>query len=61
MDGGAQQATVHGVAKSQTQLSDFTLYKLLTSLSLSCLIYKPGIIIPVPQHYYEDTMSTEST
>ena len=29
MDGGAQQATVHGVAKSQTQLSNFT------SLSLS--------------------------
>ena len=25
MDGGAWQATVHGVAKSQTQLSDFTL------------------------------------
>ena len=24
MDGGAWQATVHGVAKSQTQLSDFT-------------------------------------
>jgi len=25
MDGGAWWATVHGVAKSQTQLSDFTL------------------------------------
>ena len=24
MDGGAWQATVHGVTKSQTQLSDFT-------------------------------------
>ena len=24
MDGGAWQATVHGVAKSRTQLSDFT-------------------------------------
>ena len=24
MDGGAWQAAVHGVAKSQTQLSDFT-------------------------------------
>ena len=24
MDGGAWQATVHGVAKSQTQLNDFT-------------------------------------
>ena len=30
MDGGAWQATVHGVAKSRTRLSDFTylLYKL---------------------------------
>ena len=26
MDGGAWQATVHGVAKSQTRLSDFTLF-----------------------------------
>ena len=26
MDGGAWQATVHGVAKSQTKLSDFTHY-----------------------------------
>ena len=25
MDGGAWQATVHGIAKSQTRLSDFTL------------------------------------
>ena len=25
MDGGASQAPVHGVAKSQTRLSDFTL------------------------------------
>ena len=25
MDGGAQWATVHGVSKSQTRLSDFTL------------------------------------
>ena len=26
MDGGAQQATVHRVAKSQTRLSDFTFF-----------------------------------
>ena len=26
MDGGICQATVHGVAKSQTQLSDFTFF-----------------------------------
>ena len=26
MDGGAWQAAVHGVAKSQTQLSEFTFF-----------------------------------
>ena len=26
MDGGAWQATVHGVAKSRTQLNDFTFF-----------------------------------
>ena len=29
MDGGAWQATVHEVAKSQTQLSDFTCFLLV--------------------------------
>ena len=32
MDGGAWWSTVHGVAKSQTQLSDFTF-----NFSLSCI------------------------
>ena len=32
MDGGAWWATVHGVAKSQTRLSDFTF-----NFSLSCI------------------------
>ena len=36
MDGGAWQATVHGVAKSQTRLSDFT-YLLTYSLSAGVL------------------------
>ena len=31
MDGGAWWATVHGVAKSQTRLSDFTLFHFLFS------------------------------
>ena len=40
MDGGVWQATVHGVAKSQTQLSDFTFTfygfsKLFFNLTLS--------------------------
>ena len=30
MDGGARWATVHGVAKSQTQLGDFTSFILLS-------------------------------
>ena len=35
MDGGAWWATVHGVAKSWTRLSDFTFTPLLTSNELS--------------------------
>ena len=36
MDGGAWQATVHGVAKSRTRLSDFT--------SLPCLFLALGTV-----------------
>ena len=32
MDGGAWRATVHGIAKSQTRLSDFTLSSFSDSL-----------------------------
>ena len=35
MDGGAWWATVHGVAKSQTQLSDFT-------FTFKCMMLKQG-------------------
>ena len=42
MDGGAWWATVHGVAKSRTRLSDFTLLK-RTKL-LICLKVSPGLI-----------------
>ena len=38
MDGGAWLATVHGVAKSQTRLSDFT-----TLVSCNCLFSCPKI------------------
>ena len=43
MDGGAWQATVHGVTKGQTQLSDFTLYAYLNNLRtyLKVLIFFP--------------------
>ena len=33
MDGGAWRATVHGVAKSQTRLSDFTYFTFKTCLA----------------------------
>ena len=33
MDGGAWRATVHGVAKSQTRLSDFTYFTFKTWLA----------------------------
>ena len=36
MDGGAWQATVHGVAKSRTGLSDFTFTFLLFLFSSGC-------------------------
>ena len=46
MDGGAWQATVHGVAKSWTQLSDFT------SLHLCEKYYKPITV----QRYIADSV-----
>ena len=36
MDRGAWWATVHGVAKSQTQLSDFTFTRILTGTTYLC-------------------------
>ena len=43
MDGGAWWATVHGVAKSQTRLSDFTSLisngEEQTEMSISCRIF----------------------
>ena len=41
MDGGAWWATVHGVAKSQTQLNDFTFFSLVAQLGDLGLI--PGL------------------
>ena len=41
MDGGACSVTVHGVAKGQTRLSDFTLYQnedLLVVAAHSCIL-----------------------
>ena len=40
MDGGAWWATVHGVAKSQTRLSDFTFTSLLVKLDNTELTVK---------------------
>ena len=43
MDGGAWWATVHGVAKSQTQLSDFT--HSLTKFVIACLPRSKHLLI----------------
>ena len=45
MDRGAWWATVHGVAKSQTQLSDFTLF-------LSFLWFKADLIVSLFYNFY---------
>ena len=39
MDRGAWQATVHGVAKSQTQLSDFHFHSIQNSINIDLVIY----------------------
>ena len=41
MDGGAWWATVHGVTKSQTQLSDFTFTSVYMSIPISQFIPLP--------------------
>ena len=43
MDGGAWRPTVHGVAKSQTQLSDFT--HSLTKFVIACLPRSKHLLI----------------
>ena len=40
MDGGAWWATVHGVTKSQTQLSDFTSLHIYTEAIIAQLVKK---------------------
>ena len=63
MDGGAWWATVHGVAKSRTQLSDFTFHFLSHAICISYahiltthpsfpLHHHPGLvtIVPHPTH-----------
>ena len=48
MDGGTWEATVHGVAESQTRLSDFTfIFFLSSSESLLTLVTIRGV--PTPQ------------
>ena len=43
MDGGACQATVHGVTKSQTQLSDFTFT--FTQLTSQAVVHLKDLIL----------------
>ena len=51
MDRGAWQATVYGVAKSQTRLSDFTFTFKYGINSNGLIIYKSGIGWKVGNHY----------
>ena len=39
MDGEARQATIHGVAKSQTRLNNFTFFLSLSVYKLLCLTW----------------------
>ena len=46
MDGGAWWATVHGVAKSRTRLSDFA-FAFISKLPVGSVL---GFLIPHPRH-----------
>ena len=47
MDGGAWWATVHGVAKSRTRLSDLTHFPFFSLLKSICLIkFNPTLETP---------------
>ena len=56
MDGGAWQATVPGVTKSQTQLSDFTFFLLLT---LSGVVFKYHLRQVSRQNHEVDTNTVQ--
>ena len=64
MDGGAWQATVHGVSKSWTRLSDFTTFTTIHRASLVAQRY--GIYLPmqetqVPSLGRKDPLKKEMT
>ena len=48
MDRGAWQATVHGVAKSQTQLSDFTFFLSFLTLTQNISLLVPKFVDVFP-------------
>ena len=45
MDGGAWQATVHGVAKSQTRLSDFPFYHLYCTQYIPQRAFQVALVV----------------
>ena len=56
MNGGAQQATVHGVAKSRTQLSDFTFRQHIKKRDITMPTKVPlvkAMVFPVIMYGYE--------
>ena len=48
MDGGAWRATVHGVAKSETRLSDFTFTFLFHALEKEMAPHPSGLAWRIP-------------
>ena len=57
MDGGAWRATVHGVAKSRTRLSDFTFtFKFLLIWTWNCSLYSQLLFMPLLSKCGGDTL-----
>ena len=48
MDGGAWRATVHGVAKSQTRLSDFTFTFHFRALEKEMATHSSVLVLRIP-------------
>ena len=57
MDGGAWEATVHGVAKSRTRLSDFTFAFHLHALEKEMATHSSTLACKIPwQHHVQNSV-----
>ena len=57
MDGGAWWATVHGVAKSGTRLSDFTFTFFLPAIFWSMIVWQLVVIFMLPEEEVSSCLS----